>query len=194
MQAAQTRRDIILAASKLFTEHGYARTSVADIAREAGVSIPTIYASVGTKASLITSLNDEVDAIAGIPELSRQIQMSEDPNEAIALAVRLTRQLNERCHDIIGGLRSAAYVDSDLADVYARGNERHRAGAAACAQHLSRLGALRPGCDVATAAVTLATLTSTETYDELHAGHGWSYDRCEEWIRDSLRTLLLPPE
>src|SRR5262245_64819229 len=87
MQAAQTSRDIILAASKLFTAHGYAGTSVADIAREAGVAVPTIYASVGSKPQLIIAMVDEIDELAGIPALAAEIQASSDPREVLALEV-----------------------------------------------------------------------------------------------------------
>ncbi|MEU5942569.1 helix-turn-helix domain-containing protein [Micromonospora sp. NPDC047548] len=192
MQAAQTRRDIILAASKLFTQHGYARTSVADIAREAGVAVQTIYASVGSKPQLITAMLDEVDTIAEIPQLAATIQRSGDPREVISLMVRLTRQLNERCHDIITGLRSGAHVDADLAAAYAAGAARHRDGAATCAQRLAQLHALRSGLDTATAATTIAVLLSTDTYAQLHTEHGWPYDHCEHWLRDTLNQLLLP--
>ncbi|WP_203884314.1 TetR/AcrR family transcriptional regulator [Planotetraspora kaengkrachanensis] len=192
IQAAQTRRDIILAASKLFTQHGYAHTSVADIAREAGVAVQTIYASVGTKPQLITAMLDEVDTIAEIPELAARIQRSQDAHEVISLMVRLTRQLNERCRDIITGLRSGAHVDADLAVAYAAGAARHRDGAAICAQRLARLNALRPGLDTATAATTIAVLLSTDSYAQLHTEHGWPYERCEQWLRDTLNQLLLP--
>ncbi|WP_204076622.1 TetR/AcrR family transcriptional regulator [Planotetraspora phitsanulokensis] len=192
IQAAQTRRDIILAASKLFTQHGYAHTSVADIAREAGVAVQTIYASVGTKPQLITAMLDEVDAIAEIPQLAAQMQRSDDAHEVISLVVRLTRQLNERCHDIIAGLRSGAHVDADLAAAYAAGSARHRDGSTACARRLARLNALRPGLDTATAATTIAVLLSTDSYTQLHTEHGWPYDRCEHWLRDTLNQLLLP--
>src|SRR5258708_37274932 len=52
VSAAATRQEILLAARRLFAERGFARTSVADIAEEAGGSIPTIYASVGQKQAL----------------------------------------------------------------------------------------------------------------------------------------------
>ena len=47
--AAATRREILGAAERLFAEQGYAQTSIVDIAAAAGVSVPTIYASVGQK-------------------------------------------------------------------------------------------------------------------------------------------------
>jgi AcrR family transcriptional regulator len=192
LQAAQTRREIIMAATRLFTEQGYARTSVTDIAREAGVAVQTIYSSLGSKAQIITAMVDEVDLIAGIPELNDQAMRATDPNEVIAIAVRLTRQLNERCQDILAGLRSAAQVDEEIASAYARGNARHAAGARQFTERLAALGALRPGLDTENAAASLSVLLSTDVWVQLRTDHRWTFDRSESWLVATLRALLLP--
>src|SRR5687767_14527801 len=44
---------IVRAARDLFIEQGYGRTTIADIARAAGVSVETIYAVFGNKATLL---------------------------------------------------------------------------------------------------------------------------------------------
>jgi AcrR family transcriptional regulator len=191
MQAAQTRRDIILAATELFTERGYARTSVADIAARAGVSFQTIYSSVGSKAQLITAMLDEIDEIAGIPELAGKGAQATDPREIIGYQARLTRQLNERCRAILTGLRSAAHVDADIATAYAAGNARHVTGARRIVGRLQTVGALRPGLEADTAAAAVAVISSIDAYVQLVTEHGWDYDQCEAWVRQTLEELLL---
>ncbi|WP_238012602.1 TetR/AcrR family transcriptional regulator [Dactylosporangium sp. AC04546] len=191
LQAAQTRRDIIVAATRLFTRQGYAHTSVTDIAREAGVAVQTIYSSVGSKARLVTAMLDEVDTIAGIPQLTAEVMRSTDAGHVIDLQTRLTRQLNERCQEILAGLRSAAQVDQTIAAAYADGHARHIAGARRGAERLAELGALRPGTDVDTAAVALSVLLWIDTWAQLVTGHGWTFDHAEAWLSASLRTLLL---
>src|SRR5689334_10403689 len=57
-QAAGTRRAVLLAARELFTTAGYAGTSVADVARRAGVSVDTVYSSVGRKPELLLAVHD----------------------------------------------------------------------------------------------------------------------------------------
>lgn len=52
-QATETRSTVVRTARDLFIEHGYGRTTIADIARAAGVSAETIYASFGNKATLL---------------------------------------------------------------------------------------------------------------------------------------------
>ena len=52
--AADTRVVVLEAAARLFAERGWSGTSVRDVAREAGVSVETVYASVGSKTKLLT--------------------------------------------------------------------------------------------------------------------------------------------
>ena len=53
LQSADTREQILAAASQLFTEHGVDNTSLKDIARCAGVSTGTLFYHYASKADLI---------------------------------------------------------------------------------------------------------------------------------------------
>ena len=52
-QAKETRSAIVVAARDLFIEQGYGRTTMSDIARAAMVSVETIYAAFGNKATVL---------------------------------------------------------------------------------------------------------------------------------------------
>ena len=88
-KAQLTRDEILAAARRLFAERGYARTSVRDIARAAGVSTQTVYDSIGSKQALVARLNDLLDAEAGIGAIA-----------ADAAAVR--RRVGRRRHVVTG--------------------------------------------------------------------------------------------
>src|SRR4249920_1520833 len=55
-QAARTRRAVLDAARALFSEQGYASTTVGQIAGRAGVAVDTLYTSVGRKPALLREL------------------------------------------------------------------------------------------------------------------------------------------
>src|SRR6478752_8819506 len=55
-QAAATRREILEAAQRLFERDGYAATTMAAIAAEAGVSLKTVYLAFETKSGLLRAL------------------------------------------------------------------------------------------------------------------------------------------
>ena len=73
--AAETRREILRAARRLFAERGFASTSVQQIAEESGVAVQTIYSSIGSKAALVLALNDLIDEEAGVAGLAAGLEM-----------------------------------------------------------------------------------------------------------------------
>jgi AcrR family transcriptional regulator len=52
-QAGETRQRIIRAAHDLFVNDGYGRTTIADVARAAGVAVETVYAAYRNKPTLL---------------------------------------------------------------------------------------------------------------------------------------------
>jgi AcrR family transcriptional regulator len=191
-QAEATRRDIQLAARRLFAERGYAATSVGEIAREADVAVQTIYSSIGQKAAVVVSLVDLIDEEADIGPLLAELPDLDDPAAVVGLMTRVTRRINERCGDIIAVLRSAAPSEPGAFEAGQEGRRRHRFGARRIATRLDEIGGLRDGVSRDHAADVLTLLTSSETWMQLRREHGWSYDRCERWLRAALERLLLP--
>src|SRR5690242_14834032 len=57
-QAAQTRADIVAAATRLFCSEGWIGTTIARVAREADVAPETVYSAFGTKAALLRAAVD----------------------------------------------------------------------------------------------------------------------------------------
>ena len=55
-QADATRRDIIAAAHRLFERQGYAATTMAAIAAEAGVALKTVYLVFETKSGVLRAV------------------------------------------------------------------------------------------------------------------------------------------
>jgi AcrR family transcriptional regulator len=192
-QAAETRRDILDAALRLFAQRGYGRTSIADIASEAGVAVPTLYTSVGTKPALLRQLLDGVDERAGVGELARRLHAETNPVTVIELEVQITRQVAQRSGDIIRALASAAVVEAEWAEIYAAGNARHRAGAKSTVDRLVRLNALRAGLAPADATAMVAAMTSTVVYQMLTGDFGWTFDQCARWLTETLSAQLLEP-
>jgi AcrR family transcriptional regulator len=66
-QAAETRQRVLRAAHDLFASQGYGRTTIAEIAEEAGVAVETVYAAFRNKTTLLrqawylTFRGDEAD-------------------------------------------------------------------------------------------------------------------------------------
>jgi len=192
LQADQTRRDIVAAARQLFAADGYQATTMKAIGEAAGVSVQTVYDSVGSKAALLLALNDELDSVARVRELADSVLASESSTDVAALPARITRAILDNAIDIVRIVTSAAPSEPEVKRALDDGRKRHQAGAAAVVYRLERLGGLRPGVTTTQAQATLSTLTDTAFGVLLHDGYGWSTQRIERWTIAAIRRLLLP--
>jgi AcrR family transcriptional regulator len=195
--ARKTRRKIILAARALFLDRGYARTTVPAIAEAAGVSVETIYLSVGPKAALVRHLIET--ALSGtdepVPALERagvaEIQAEPDPRHKIRMFARVVRQLQERLAPIWAIVQEAAAGDAELASLIRELNERHVGNMRLFVEHLATAGALRTGLSIDLAADVVWATNSPEFYGLLVRGRGWTGDTLERWLADAWEQLLL---
>lgn len=184
---ALTLRTILTAARRLFAENGYARTPIRLIAKEAGVSPQTIYAHFGSKAGVLTGLVDLMDDEAGIPDLMAEAAGPNDPADLLSLLARASRQIRERCGDIVAILNSGAAVDPDIAATRAETERRTRLGVEMIIERIRGTG--RPVAPRASD-ITVA-LVSHGVHDSLVLDSGWSHDEYEDWLKRTLITALL---
>ncbi|WP_378739142.1 TetR/AcrR family transcriptional regulator [Nocardia brasiliensis] len=189
-QAQQTSAEIARAARTLFVSKGWAATTVRDVAREAGVSVPTVYAAYGNKTGLITALADAADLSADLPRLLADLETTVDPGRQLAAMAGYDRRLFERAGDVIMLLREAGRTESELAQAYraarARADDAHRQVLAGWPP-----ATLRRDLDVATALDIYAAICNIDVYTELTVERGWSPERVETWWGSVLVRELL---
>jgi AcrR family transcriptional regulator len=193
-QAELTRQEILRAARTRFASEGYAATSLKDIAADAGVSIQTLYDSVGSKADLVRRLNDLMDVEGDVAGIAAGIGTETDPRALAAVPARITARLLDRCGDIMRACLAGGLADPGLLPLLEEGGRRHRAGAAAIAGRLAALGALRGSVTVEQAATTIAALADFRLAIVLIDDHGMSVAQAERWmVEQTIRALLDDP-
>src|SRR5471032_1464654 len=90
-QAAATRRQILVAAQRLFEEEGYVTTPMSAIAAEAGVSLKTVYLAFETKGRLLLALwqfvlvGEDSDAPVARRDWYREVVDEPDPARQLQL-------------------------------------------------------------------------------------------------------------
>jgi AcrR family transcriptional regulator len=197
--ARETRLAVLAAARQQFVEHGYAGTSLAAIAHSADVSLATVKLVAGTKAQLL------VAAVQGI--MRRQepsLPLVEQPWWREMLAQRdPVRLLREFASIVCGGLEGqaelfevvwqAAASEPELAELEERASLGRWSDVRQVAQALSQLGALRGHLDVDAAADIIWALASPQMFRPLVRRRGWSAQRWQEWLVESLAVQLLKP-
>lgn len=191
MQAAQTRRDILVTARRLFANQGYASTSVQQIADETGVALQTVYSSVGPKSAIVVALVDLIDEEAGLRELVPQAMAETDPRRLVAWGVRIPYHFVERCGDSISALVSAAAVEPDAATALNESWTRHQHGAMQIARRLMASGAVRPGLALEDVYAAFALTTWAAPQLQARNGLGWDGPTWERWCVRFLTDAVL---
>ncbi|MDX3227998.1 helix-turn-helix domain-containing protein [Streptomyces sp. ME19-01-6] len=190
-QAQETRAEIARAARRLFVSQGWAATTVRDVAREAGVSVPTVYAAYGNKTGLTRALADAADLSADASRMLAELEApAADPARQLAAMAGYDRRLFERAGDVIALVREAGRAEPELATVYRDGRAR---GDQTRVQVFSSwpAGVLRHDLDVRSAVDVYAALCNIDVYTLLTTERGWSPDRVERWWGEALARELL---
>lgn len=120
VQAAQTRDEVIRAATELFPETGWTGTTLAAIAERAGVSVETIYNGFGSKKGLLRAAMDA--AVVGDTEPVPYIERPETLDlargtleERIARGGALVLAIHERAAGVWQAIVEAASADDEVA-------------------------------------------------------------------------------
>jgi AcrR family transcriptional regulator len=196
-RARQTRAEICDAARRLFEEHGYGPTTIAEIARSARVSPETIFKAFGSKSALLGAV--VTAAVRGDAEATplRQrpvidaIRREQDPRRQLAMYGSLLADVNPRLAPLVRVLREAASGDPDTASALELLNANRLDGMSEFAGLLHDRGALRAGVSKAEARDVLWTLNSPELYQLLVVERGWSARRYGKWVTQQLAAALL---
>jgi AcrR family transcriptional regulator len=188
-QAEETRDRIVAAARAVFRDRGYGATTVEMIAERAGVGIATVYVAFRSKRGLLAGMRAAMLAESEIPTLMKRIREETSAPEKLALHARLIRQQMERSYDVIAAHREGSRVDAEVAAEHRRVLDSRKVVFAELARSLER--SLARGVDVLTAADILWALANEELYRELVIERGWSADRFEAWLAQTLRDQLL---
>jgi TetR/AcrR family transcriptional regulator of autoinduction and epiphytic fitness len=199
-QARDTRRRIVEAAAVLFVRDGYSATSISSIAHEAGVAVPTVYASLRSKANILRAVveltvrgDDEAAPLAS-RAVWQQMLGQRDPREQLATFAHLHRQVCYREAAVFAQLEAAAGADPEATQLLAEHDQLRYQTQRRLAQSLHRRKQLKPGLAARDAADVLWTLASERTYLALVRDRGWKADNYERWVAEQLAAALLPPQ
>jgi AcrR family transcriptional regulator len=196
-QARRTRRAILSAARELFTEHGYAATTIAQIAEAAGVAVDTVYASVGTKPVLMRLLMET--AISGTDQAVtaeqrdyvKEVRAADGARAKIILYAAAVTKINAKLAPLHLVLRGAAATAPELAGIRDEISSRRAANMRMFAQDLADTGDLRPELDLDEAADVVWSMNSAEYFTLLVRERGWAPDRFAAWLADAWCRLFL---
>ena len=193
-QAADTRRRIVEATRQLLQKEGYAGMTIEAIARRAEVSAPSVYAIFKSKTGILIELLDESTFGSEYEEAVRKALSANDPEARLRLAAPIARQIHDALSVTFDLLRGAGVVAPELAKLEQQRERLRYERQQRMIVSLREAGRLRPDLDYTTARDIFWMLTSRDIYRMLVRERGWSSQKYQDWLADTLVRSLLSPE
>lgn len=196
-QAQHNRNAVLAAARQRFLAQGYAATTIAEIARDAAVSVETVYKAFATKAGVLKALFDV--SVAGddepIPMVQREViqNVGDEPD-----AARKLEMYAEHLAAMMPGsapvqllARDGAASSPDAGEVWKQIRQETLAGMTMFASNLAKTGQLR--VSAREARDVLWTYHAPELYELLALERGWSATRYGKFLAHALIDALIKP-
>lgn len=196
-QARQTKLAIIRAAQRLFIAQGYGRTTIAEIAADAGVSAETVYAAFKNKPTLLHRAWDitiggddenvvfherpEVVAIRSEPDLAKRLMLHATFSTATA----------RRMTPFMRAIQAAAGSEPAAAKMLTEMNRQRLVGLAVMASEAAETGQLAVSEEECRDIVW--SFTDGTLWHQLVVERGWTDERYADWVGRMWVQMLVRP-
>jgi len=170
---------------------------MADIAREAGVAMQSVYSAGRSKADLLHAAveravaGDDKDVLVHERPAFASLADERDPVHQVQLIADLICDIQERSAPIQAAYREAAAVDVTVA---ASVEAAHRRRLETFGVVLGMLPEDRLRHTPQECTDTVWAVASTEVFLLLLNIRGWSWDQIRQWLARTLVDLLLAPQ
>lgn len=183
-------------ARELFLAQGYGPTTIAQIARTAGVSPESVYKKFGGKPGLVREIQAQsLLGVGGPPAEQRSDLAQLTATDAPALMKQLgrfTAEVGPLVAPIVLLIQDAAASgDVDMADLLRNVDDLRYRRMLGNARQMAARGLLNPRLNVVEAADVMFACTASELYESLVLKRGWSAERFGTFIARTLTANLL---
>lgn len=190
------RRAVVDAARTLFLERGYVATTIEAISDHSDVPPATVYRLFSSKLGILKALldtsiagDDRPLAVQERPDIAT-LFAERDPHKLLAGFAAVTTAINVRTNDVYLVLTSAAGSDPAAAELLGEIRQQRDQGQSRIARSLSRAHALKRGLRERDAADLIHALMSPDVYRLLVGDRGWTPERYEAWLAETLTQQL----
>ena len=190
-QAGDTRLRIVEATRQLLQSEGYAGMTIEAIAQRAEVSAQSVYSIFKSKTGILTDLLDQSTFGVDYEDAVRRALSESHPEARLRLAAPIARQIHDAQSAAFDLLRGAGVVAPELAKLEQQRERLRYERQERMIISLRDAGRLRRGLNYATARDIFWMLTGRDVYRMLVRERGWSSQKYQDWLADTLVRSLL---
>src|SRR6266446_5664690 len=192
-QASDTRRRIVEVTRQLLQSEGYDGMTIEAIAQRAEVSAQSVYAIFKSKTGILIALLDQSTFGPDYVEVVGQALSASDPETRLRRAASVARQIRDAQSAAFDLLRGAGVVAPELAKLEQQRERLRYEKQERMIISLRDARRLRPGLNHQTARDIFWMLTGRDVYRMLVRERGWSPQKYQDWLADTLVHSLLSP-
>ncbi len=189
-RAADTRDRIAVAARELFAVNGFTGTTIVGIAKRAGVSVQTVYATFGSKGAIVSALTSQFEADADAAGWRARIEECTESATLLQTFAQWTCALLSTSKETIAAVQAAA-ADPAITQLRDVGDRHRRRALEGLIGRIAGYQGLRGDLSERQAVDRAWMLTGVELYLAATDGCGWSDREYENWLSDVLQRQLL---
>ena len=191
MEAAERTRSKVLEAGKfLFSRRGIDSTTIAQIAERAGVSGPTVYATMKSKAGLLHALMHDAMFGPRFQQARQKLEGVMDPVKRIAMTAQVARAIYEGESAELSLLIKSSAFSPELRKTQQSFEALRRKMQQERIDALFAAGRARKGLTKEAAATLMWMFTSREVYHKLVHESAWTPERFQAWLELTLIETL----
>lgn len=188
-RAAETKNRILEAALKLFEAEGFDFVTIEMIAKNAEVSIPTVYALFQSKLGVLRAIIDSALPQDSYETLVKEGKKKESPASTVTLGAKIARQMYDAERAQMQLFRSAALISPQLKLLEQERETRRYKRQEETMKLIEK--SLAPGLSLTQARDIAWAFTGRDLYRLLVIERGWTSDDYEAWLSALLVKTLL---
>jgi AcrR family transcriptional regulator len=192
--AGETRARILASAKDLFGQHGIDAVTIAEIADKSGVAGSTVYAVFKSKEGILRELMEQSLFGDRFQSARQSLAGIKDPVEAIARTSHVARAIYESESSDLGLLRNVSGFSPALRKIEEEFEATRLAMQEDRLRRLFKAGKAKRGISLDEARRILWMYTSRDVYRMLVVEGGWTPDRYEAWLEQTLVAALVEGE
>jgi AcrR family transcriptional regulator len=189
--AQETRSRILASAAILFARKGIDRVTIDEIGKRAKVAASTVYATYKSKDGILRGLMEQSLFGARFQHAQKVLAGVTDPVVLIELTSRVSRAIYESESSDLGLLRRASAFSPALRKMEEEFERIRYDQQASRLELLFASGKARPGLPFEEARRILWMYTSRDVYRMLVNDGGWTADRYQQWLSQTLVEALV---
>lgn len=197
-QAAATKSRLLDAAQRLFAVRGYLGTTMADIAADAAVATPTVFAVFGSKPRLLSAAiaaavrgEDTTDMLLRDRPAWHAMLHAPTAAQVIENYATIQTKINARAGALIDTARIAAQTDPALADLTAAGAANRWSDCHDVVTAIAAKQQLPASITLDSATDILWTVGSAEIHRMLVVERHWTIETYQHWLSRTIAAHLL---